>query len=52
MKVPYVVVIGGREAERGTVAVRRRGAEKKQEEMPAAEFVARVRAEAESRALG
>ena len=49
-KVPYVAVVGACEAEAGTVSVRRRGAGPKQEAMPAAAFVARVRAEAESRA--
>ncbi len=50
-KVPYMAVIGEREAEGGTVAVRRRGAGKKQEVMERAEFIERVRSEAESRTL-
>jgi threonyl-tRNA synthetase len=38
-KVPYLAVIGGREAEAGTVAVRTRHAEKKQDVMAQHEFV-------------
>jgi len=52
MKVPYMAVVGKREAEAGTIAVRARGAGKKQEVVPVAEFIARVRGEAESRSLG
>jgi threonyl-tRNA synthetase len=52
MKIPCVAVVGAREAERGTVSLRRRGAGKKQEEMPIADFVARLKEEAESRAIG
>ncbi len=37
-KVPYMAVIGEREAEAGTVAVRKRGAGKKQDVMARAEF--------------
>jgi threonyl-tRNA synthetase len=52
MKVPYMAVIGKREAEQGTVAVRVRGAAgKKQEIVPLADFIARVRDEKDSRAL-
>ena len=50
MKVPYVAVVGAREAEAGTVSVRRRGASSKAEAMPLADFVARIRDEAERRA--
>jgi threonyl-tRNA synthetase len=50
-KVPYLAVIGNREAEAGTVAVRRRGAEKKQVVMPVPEFVAQVSDEDRSRRL-
>ncbi|HEX5727250.1 MAG TPA: threonine--tRNA ligase [Longimicrobiaceae bacterium] len=50
-KVPYMAVVGAREAAAGTVSVRRRGAGSKAEVMPREAFVARVRAEAESRAL-
>ena len=50
-KVPYLAVVGKREAEAGTVAVRRRGAEQKQIVMPLDEFVARVSEENRSRTL-
>ena len=52
MKVPYMAVVGKREAEGGTVAVRARGAGKKQEIVPVGKFVERVRRESDSRALG
>ena len=48
-KIPYLGVIGRREAEAGTVAVRKRGADKKQVVMPVDEFVEQVRAEDRSR---
>ncbi|MGH7689646.1 MAG: threonine--tRNA ligase, partial [Gemmatimonadaceae bacterium] len=51
MKVPYMAVIGKREADADTVAVRVRGEGKKQEIVGVAEFVARVKGEAETRAL-
>jgi len=51
-KVPYMAVVGEREAEAGTVAVRRRGGGKKQDVMPRQEFVARLQEEAASRSLG
>jgi threonyl-tRNA synthetase len=41
-KVPYMAVIGGREAEAGTVAVRARGAGKKQEVMERGAFTERL----------
>lgn len=50
-KVPYLAVVGKREAEAGTVAVRKRGAEKKQVVMPVSEFVEQVTEEDRSRAL-
>jgi threonyl-tRNA synthetase len=50
-KVPYMAVIGGREAEAGTVAVRMRGAGRKQVILPREAFTAQVRAQAESRTL-
>jgi threonyl-tRNA synthetase len=50
-KVPYMAVIGEREVEADTVAIRRRGAGKKQEVVDRAEFVSRVKSEIESRAL-
>jgi threonyl-tRNA synthetase len=52
MKVPYMAIIGRREAEAGTIAVRARGEGKKQEIVPLDEFVARVRGEILSRSLG
>ena len=45
-----MAVVGEREAEAGTVAVRRRGAGRKQEVMPRAEFITRLRTEVETRA--
>ena len=51
MKVPYMAVVGKREAEAGTVAVRARGAGKKQEVIGVEEFIEKVRREAQSRAL-
>jgi threonyl-tRNA synthetase len=50
-KVPYMAVIGGREAEAGTAAVRARGAGRKQTVMDRAEFVERLLAQVASRAL-
>jgi threonyl-tRNA synthetase len=50
-KIPYLAVIGQREADAGTVAVRRRGAEKKQVVMPVDEFVAQLAEENRERAL-
>ncbi|MBI4409602.1 MAG: threonine--tRNA ligase [Gemmatimonadetes bacterium] len=51
LKVPCMAVIGKREADAGTVAVRRRGTGRKQEVMPRPELIARLRRELESRAL-
>ncbi|PYP73796.1 MAG: threonine--tRNA ligase [Gemmatimonadetes bacterium] len=50
-KVPYMAVVGQREAEAGSVAVRARGAGKKQEVLPVEEFVRRLVNEVRSRAL-
>jgi threonyl-tRNA synthetase len=50
-KVPYMAVIGKREAEAGSVAVRVRGAGKKQEIIGVDEFVNRVVREKTERAL-
>jgi threonyl-tRNA synthetase len=52
MKVPYLAVVGQREADAGTVAVRARGAGKKQEIIALAEFVQRLGEEVRTRALG
>ena len=51
MKIPYMGIVGEREAEAGTVAVRKRGTGKKQDVMPREEFVAKVVEEIRSRAL-
>ena len=51
-KVPYMAVVGEREAESGTVAVRKRGAGKKQQVMDRAEFVAGLAREVRERSLG
>jgi len=50
-KVPYMCVIGRREAEEHTVALRTRGAGKKQDVMSVAAFVARLTEEILTRAL-
>jgi threonyl-tRNA synthetase len=50
-KVPYMGVIGEREVENGTVAVRRRGDGRKQEILEREAFVARVEEEIRTRAL-
>lgn len=52
LKVPYMAVVGEREATDGTVAVRKRGAGRKQEVMARDEFVARVVEEIATKALG
>ena len=51
MKVPYMGIIGEREADAGTVSVRMRGAGKKQVTMERGDFVQRLRDEVASRAL-
>jgi threonyl-tRNA synthetase len=50
MKVPYIGVVGEREAEAGTVAVRKRGADQKQVVMGRGDFVTQLLQEIESRA--
>jgi threonyl-tRNA synthetase len=52
MKVPYMAVIGRREAEANTLAIRERGEGKKQEVVALDAFVARVTAEIRTRSLG
>jgi len=52
LKVPYMAVIGEREATDGTVAVRKRGTGRKQEVVPRGEFRARIAEEIRTRALG
>ncbi len=51
MKVPYLAVVGKREVEQGTVAVRARGAKQKQEVMPTEEFRERVVGKIRTKAL-
>ncbi len=51
-KVPYMAVVGQREAEAGTVAVRRRGEGRKQDVVDRGDFIDRLVKESESRALG
>jgi len=51
MKVPYMAVLGKREAEAGQVAIRVRGAGKKQEVVALDDFVTRITGEIRSRAL-
>lgn len=51
MKVPYMAVIGKREAEAGTLAVRVRGEGKKQEIISVDAFIERVRGEIATREL-
>ncbi|HEX4601892.1 MAG TPA: threonine--tRNA ligase, partial [Gemmatimonadales bacterium] len=50
-KVPYMAVVGQREADAGSVAVRVRGAGTKQVILPVADFTARLAAEIRARAL-
>ena len=52
MKIPYMGIVGQREAEAGTVSVRKRGAKRKQVTMDRSEFVRRLEDEVASRALG
>ncbi len=51
LKVPYMAVVGKREAEGDTVAVRVRGEGKKQEVVGVGEFIERVRSEDKGRKL-
>jgi threonyl-tRNA synthetase len=51
-KIPYMGVIGEREAKEGTVAVRKRGAGKKQEMLDRSAFRDRLKEEIRSRVLG
>jgi threonyl-tRNA synthetase len=50
-KVPYMAVVGQREAEAGTVAVRGRHAGNKQVVLPVAEFAEKLKEEARTRSL-
>jgi threonyl-tRNA synthetase len=51
LKIPYMAIIGKREAESGALALRVRGAGKKQDVMPVEDFIARVQDELATRAL-
>jgi threonyl-tRNA synthetase len=50
-KVPYMAVVGQREADAGTVAVRGRGAGNKQVVLPLEEFVGKLKEEVRTRSL-
>jgi threonyl-tRNA synthetase len=50
-KIPYMGVIGEREAKEGTVAVRKRGAGRKQEILDRSAFLDRLKEEIRTRAL-
>jgi threonyl-tRNA synthetase len=50
-KIPYMAVVGQREAEAGSVAVRGRGEGKKQEVLSIADFVAKLTEEVRTRSL-
>jgi threonyl-tRNA synthetase len=52
LKIPFMGVVGEREAADGTVAVRKRGAGKKQDVMGRDDFVALLTQEIRTRALG
>ena len=52
LKIPYMGVIGEREATNGTVAVRSRGIGKKQEVMERSSFIDRVLDEIQNKSLG
>jgi threonyl-tRNA synthetase len=51
LKIPYMAIVGKREAESDSLALRVRGAGKKQEVMPIADFIAQVEDELATRAL-
>ena len=51
LKIPYMAIVGKREAENDSLALRIRGAGKKQDVIPVQEFVDRVKNEIASRAL-
>ena len=50
-KVPYMAVVGQREADAGAVAIRARGEGKKQVVLPLGEFVSKLQEEVRTRAL-
>lgn len=51
LKVPYMAIVGKREAESDAVALRIRGAGKKQDVMPVADFIETVKTQLTTRAL-
>ena len=51
LKIPYMAIVGKREAESDSIALRVRGAGKKQEVMPVNEFIAMLTDQLERRAL-
>jgi len=51
LKVPYMAIVGRREARDGTVSLRARGAKKRQVTLPVEEAVERLRRESEGRML-
>ena len=51
LKIPYMAIVGKREAENDSLALRIRGAGKKQDVIAVQEFVDRVKAEISTRAL-
>ncbi len=51
LKIPYMAIVGRREAESDSLALRVRGTGKKQDVMPVADFVARVTEQIRTRAL-
>jgi threonyl-tRNA synthetase len=50
-KVPYMAIVGQREAESDSLALRVRGAGKKQDVMPVDAFLERIRQEVHTRAM-
>ena len=51
LKIPYMAIVGKREAESDSIALRIRGAGKKQDVMPVADFIDVVKIQIETRAL-
>jgi len=51
LKIPYMAVVGKREAENDSIALRVRGAGKKQEVMPVADFISMVKEQIDTRAI-
>ncbi len=51
LKIPYMAIVGKREAESDSLALRLRGAGKKQDVIPVAEFISRVEQQIATRSL-